>query len=137
MTYLHLTFMHLATILPAFVIGTVLMLRRKGSPSHKLWGKVFLLLMLTTAVITLFMPAAVGARWLGHFGVIHIFCIVVFISVPRAYSAARRGNIRAHRANMIGLYVGAILIAGAFTFAPGRMLHNAVVNGKLETPSPR
>ena len=135
MTYLHLTFMHLATILPAFVIGTVLMLRRKGSPAHKLWGKVFLLLMLTTAVITLFMPAAVGARWLGHFGVIHIFCIVVFISAPRAYFAVRRGNIRAHRANMIGLYVGAILIAGAFTFAPGRMLHNLVVNANLPTPS--
>ena len=34
-----------------------------------------------------------------------------------------RGDIKAHRANMIGLYIGSILIAGAFAFSPGRMLH--------------
>jgi uncharacterized membrane protein len=40
-----------------------------------------------------------------------------------AYLAARRGHIRAHRFAMISLYVGGILIAGAFAFSPGRMLH--------------
>ena len=134
MTYLQLAFLHLATVLPAFVIGTVMILRRKGTRSHKLWGKVFLLLMLMTASIALFMPATIGPRWLGHFGLIHVFCIAVFISAPRAYFSARHGNIRAHRANMIGLYVGAILIAGAFTFTPGRMMHGLFVNGALEKP---
>ena len=137
MTYFQLTFLHLTTVLPASVIGSILMLRRKGTRSHRLWGKVFLLMMLFTAIITLFMPAAVGPRWLGHFGVSHLFCIAVFISVPRAYFAARRGNIRAHRANMIGLYVGAIHIAGVFTFTPGRMMHGLVMHGKLEAPSTR
>lgn len=137
MNYLQLTFLHLATILPAFAIGTVVLLRPKGDGSHKRWGKVFLLLMLATAVITLFMPATVGPRWLGHFGLIHVFCILVFISAPRAYVAARQGNIRAHRANIIGLYVDAILIAGAFTFTPGRMLHSLVVNATFEAPPSR
>ncbi|MFT5923027.1 MAG: putative membrane protein [Flavobacteriales bacterium] len=38
--------------------------------------------------------------------------------------AARKGNIKAHKRKMILLYVGAILIAGAFTLMPGRYLHH-------------
>ena len=45
------------------------------------------------------------------------------------------GNIRAHRKNMIGLYVGAVLIAGIFAFAPGRML-NRVLHGEGFSVSP-
>jgi uncharacterized membrane protein len=82
-----------------------------------------MLLMLSTALITLSMPAEVGPRLLNHFGVIHIFSLMALLSVPIAYIAARRGYIRAHRAAMISLYVGGILIAGAFAFSPGRMLH--------------
>jgi len=29
----------------------------------------------------------------------------------------------AHRANMLGVYVGGVLIAGAFALMPGRLLH--------------
>ena len=129
MTTLQLTYLHLATILPAFLIGTVLMLRRKGTRSHKSWGKIFLALMLATAVIALFLPATVGPRWLDHFGFIHLFCILVFVSAPTAVIAARSGNIRAHRRSMIGLYTGAVLIAGIFAFTPGRML-NRVLHGQ-------
>jgi uncharacterized membrane protein len=82
-----------------------------------------MLLMLATAVITLSMPAEVGPRFLNHFGFIHIFSFMALFGVPSAYIAARRGKIRAHRGAMLGLYIGGILIAGAFAFSPGRMLH--------------
>ena len=80
-------------------------------------------LMLTTGLTTLFMPARVGSSLLGHFGFIHLFSLLTFYSVPAAYLAASRGNILAHKMNMIGLYAGGIIIAGAFAFMPGRMLH--------------
>jgi uncharacterized membrane protein len=123
MAYLELAYLHLATIVPAFLLGTYLLLNRKGTPRHKLLGKVYMLLMLVTASITLFMSAQVGPRLFGHFGFIHIFSLVVFYTVPAAYLAARSGKIRSHRANMMGLYVGGMLIAGAFTLAPGRLIH--------------
>jgi uncharacterized membrane protein len=82
-----------------------------------------MLLMMATGIITLIMPAKVGPRFLNHFGFIHIFSLLALFSVPAAYIAARRGYIRAHRFAMIWLYVGGILIAGAFAFSPGRMLH--------------
>lgn len=123
MTYTQLAYLHLATVLPAFAIGVFQLLRRKGTPSHKLLGKIYMILMLATGLITLAMPAEVGPRIFGHFGFIHAFSFLTLYSVPAAYFAIRRGNIKVHRANMIGLYVGGILIAGSFALAPGRMLH--------------
>ena len=62
MTYTQLAYLHLATVLPAFVIGAFQLLRRKGTPGHKLLGKIYMVLMLATGFITLAMPAEVGQR---------------------------------------------------------------------------
>jgi uncharacterized membrane protein len=123
MTYLQLAYLHLATVLPAFLLGTWLMFNRKGTPHHRLLGKIYMVLMLTTGIITLFMPAAVGMRLFNHFGFIHLFSVLTIYSVPAAYLAARRHDVQAHRGNMIGLYIGGLIIAGAFAFGPGRLLN--------------
>ncbi len=124
MTYLQLAYVHLATVLPAFFIGTYLLLNQKGSSKHKFLGKLYMLLMLLTATVTLFMSAEVGPKVLDHFGFIHLFALLVFYSVPAAYIAIRKGDIKKHRMNMLGLYFGGLVIAGAFTFVPGRLLHS-------------
>jgi uncharacterized membrane protein len=38
------------------------------------------------------------------------------------HRAARTGRVRAHRGIMVGLFIGAILIAGSLTLVPGRFL---------------
>ena len=40
--------------------------------------------------------------------------------------AARRGNIAAHRRIMQGIFVGGLVIAGGFTFMPGRIMHSVL-----------
>lgn len=97
--------------------------RRKGSPLHRRLGKAYMILMLATAVITLFMPGQVGPQVLGHFGFIHMFSLLVLYTVPAAYVAAKAGRIQAHKGNMLGLYIGGLLVAGAFALSPGRLLH--------------
>lgn len=124
MTYLQLTYLHLISIVPAFLIGTFLLFKRKGTLLHRALGKIYMLLMLFTALVTLFMSAELGPQLFGHFGFIHLFSVLVLVTVPRAYLAARRGDIMRHKRNMIGLYVGGMLIAGSFTFAPGRLLNS-------------
>ncbi|GAC03696.1 DUF2306 domain-containing protein [Paraglaciecola chathamensis] len=124
MTYLQLAYFHLATVLPAFLIGTYLLANRKGTPTHRTLGKVYMGLMLVTALLTLFMAAQVGPVLIGHFGYVHLFSLLVLYAVPRAYFAVRKGNIAKHKRSMLLLYVGAILIAGGFTFTPGRMLYD-------------
>jgi uncharacterized membrane protein len=123
MTYTQLAYMHLVTVVPAFFVGALQFLRRKGTSTHKRLGKIYMGLMLATGLITLTMPARVGPQFLNHFGFIHLFSLLTLVNVPIAYFAARRGDINLHRAAMIGLYMGGILIAGTLAFLPGRMLH--------------
>ena len=82
-----------------------------------------MVLMLVTSAITLFMPAAVGSRLFEHFGFIHLFSLLTFYSVPTAWFAAQRHDVKAHRDSMIGLYIGGLIIAGGFAFGPGRLLN--------------
>ena len=118
-----LVYAHLATVLPAFVIGTYMMFSRKGSKIHRLLGKIYMILMMSTAVIALFIKAEVGPQLLGHFGFIHLFSLLVLYSAPKAYFAARRHDHRSHAISMISVYVGGLLIAGGFTLVPGRLMH--------------
>jgi uncharacterized membrane protein len=48
--------------------------------------------------------------------------------LPLAIWHARRHNVRRHRQAMLMLFTGALVIAGAFTLLPGRIMH-AVVFG--------
>lgn len=123
MDYRLLMYFHLATVVPCFFLGTFLLLSRKGTVNHKLLGKIYMLLMLVTALITLFMPAQVGPQFLGHFGWIHSFSFLTLYTVPTAYLAIKKGDTKAHRRKMLILYFGAIILAGGFTFFPGRFLH--------------
>ena len=74
-------------------------------------------------MLTLFMRAQNGPTLFGHFGLIHGFCLLTLFAAPSAYFAAKRGDVKTHRENMIGLYIGGLLLAGAFAFIPGRLLH--------------
>ncbi len=124
MGYMQLAYLHLATVLPCLLIGAWLLLRRKGTSAHKKLGWAYAALMLFTACVTVFMPAAVGPRLFDHFGFIHLFSLLVLVSVPLALVRIRAGHVPAHRVNMVGVYVGGILIAGAFALMPGRLLND-------------
>lgn len=123
MTYTELMYWHLATVVPCFFIGTCLLIIKKGTIIHLQLGRIYMVLMMITALITLFMPAQVGPRVLNHFGWIHSFSILTIYTVPTAYIAIKRGDIKLHKKKMILLYFGAIIIAGGFTFYPGRYLY--------------
>ena len=123
MQYATLMYIHLATVVPCFIIGTVLLLIKKGTNIHTTFGRIYMVLMLVTAVITLFMPAQVGFTVFNHFGWIHSFSFLTLYTVPTAYLAIKRGDVQSHKRKMILLYFGALVLAGGFTFVPGRYLH--------------
>ena len=123
MDYIDLMYIHLVTVIPCFIIGTMLILIKKGNRFHRQFGRIYMILMLITAVVTLFMPVQVGPRILNHFGWIHSFSFLTIYTVPTAYLAIKNGNIKSHKRKMILLYFGAIVVAGGFTFFPGRYLY--------------
>lgn len=110
---------HVATVIPAFIIGTAQMVMPKGTRLHRISGYIYMTLMILTAIAAFFIPSFLG----GRFSYIHLFIPLTLISVPMSLWALKTGNVRQHRNSMIGLYTGGILIAGALALAPGRIMH--------------
>ena len=124
--YEFLSFVHLSTIGPAFIIATYMVLIKKGTAQHKFLGRIYMVLMLFTAMVTLFMSALVGPTLFDHFGFIHLLSVLVLYSVPSAYFAIKAGDVKKHKLNMIGLYIGGMVVAGGFTLVPGRFLGDLI-----------
>lgn len=124
MSYEQIMYIHLATVVPCFFIGTILLLIKKGTNFHIIAGRVYMVLMLFTGIITLFMEAKVGPLFLNHFGYLHLLSLLTIWTVPKAYFAIKKGNIKSHKRAMLSLYFGGLIIAGGFTFFPGRYLYN-------------
>tara|TARA_B110000902_G_scaffold2108_2_gene2341 strand:- start:6342 stop:6740 length:399 start_codon:yes stop_codon:yes gene_type:complete len=124
--YETLSFMHLGAMAPAFLMATFMMVTKKGTEVHKLIGRIYMVLMLFTAMVTLLMSAQVGPRLFNHFGFIHLLSVLVLYCVPSAYWAIKNGNVKRHKWSMIGLYIGGLIVAGGFTLMPGRMLGNVL-----------
>ena len=125
--------LHVATIVPAFLIGTWLIFAsRKGSAPHRALGAAFLALMVLTSVSAAFIRSAVMPMVsLGSlsFGPIHLLVPYTLLGIAGAIRAVRRGEFRAHGAAVRRLYFLAILLAGAFTFMPGRVMHRMFLGG--------
>ncbi len=112
---------HLATVIPAFVIGTwLIFFSTKGAPWHRALGALYLALMTVTAIATFFIRSIIP----GSLSPVHLFIPLTLFGVFGALWNIKRGNVRGHRNAMLGLYFGGILIAGGFTLLPGRLLHH-------------
>lgn len=58
----------------------------------------------------------------GSFSVIHILSVYVLVMVPRFVWQARTHQVARHRSGVRGMVIGALLVAGFFTFPFGRLL---------------
>lgn len=111
---------HLATVLPAFAIGTWLIFgSAKGSTTHRALGATYLVLMTATAAFTVFIRTINP----GGFSPVHLFIPLTLYGVFGALWNVHRGNIEGHRRAMLSLYIGGLLLAGGFTLLPGRLMH--------------
>ena len=116
-----LIFLHLACAAAAVVLGAVLLLRRKGTTSHRALGWTWVLLMAGATISSAFIRDYRMINVAG-FTPIHLFTLLVSVELPRAVLAIRRGQVEAHRKAMRGLYFGGCVVAGLFTLLPGRFL---------------
>ena len=121
---------HVATVLPAFVLGTwQIFISRKGAPLHRAIGYIYLTLMTVTAITTLFVHQIMPKSPFYGLSPIHLLIPLVFFGVIGALRGAWTHNIRMHKTAMISLYIGALLIAGSLTLLPGRIMHAVVFGG--------
>lgn len=109
---------HVAAVLPTVPLGAYILLTRKGTPRHKLLGKIWLILMLITATSAIFIKTT------GSFSWIHIFVPLTFHAAWKTVATARRGDISAHKWHLVLTYMAALMIPGFVAFlAPGRLMN--------------
>lgn len=115
MSFTPVILIHLATALAAVLVGAAMFLLRKGTPLHRVSGRVWLLLMALTAV------ASFGIRQNGHFSWIHLLSLMTLYSLFQAARSIRGRDVARHRRFVTGVYTS-LVVAGLFTLAPGRRL---------------
>jgi uncharacterized membrane protein len=113
-----LIWLHLATVLTAVALTPIILLGRRGTPRHRLLGRIWVSAIVATAALSL------GIRVIhhGHWSVIHLLSLFVIIQAPLIWWSARTGRLAMHRRTVRGMVTGALLIAGFFTFPFGRLL---------------
>ena len=98
-----------------------MLVRRKGTSSHRWLGWTWVLLMSGAALSSVFIRDHQLPNVLG-FTPIHLLTLTVAVLLPLAIVFIKRGNVRGHRRTMQGLYIGGCVVAGLFALLPGRFL---------------
>jgi uncharacterized membrane protein len=106
---------HLVSLIIVLALTPIMMLRKRGDDWHRLLGWIWSFCMLVAAGISFVMTN-------GRFSIIHILSVIVVVGVPVLVLSARRRDIARHRGQARGFVIGALLIAGFFTFPFGRLL---------------
>jgi uncharacterized membrane protein len=118
--------LHLPAAVLAFLIGTYLMLRRKGTAWHKALGRIWIALMALVAISSFWITGLAGP---GNFSPIHALSAFTLVLLAVALWAVRTGRVRTHRFSMIGIYAGGLIGAGAGALAPGRLISHILGYG--------
>ncbi len=113
-------FVHAVSMISATALGGWLLWGRKGRTAHRVGGWAWVVLMATAAITSLFIRSSFPN--LGGFGPIHLLTLLVMVMLPLGVFMARSHRVEVHRQVMQRLYLGACLVAGAFTLLPGRIL---------------
>jgi uncharacterized membrane protein len=111
---------HLATIMLALGLTPFILLRRRGNSMHRKAGYVWLAAVIFTAISTFWIRETNP----GKLSLIHLLSLFTLVQLPRVLMAARRHDVVAHRRGIQFFFIGALLIAGFFTFVPGRIVGN-------------
>lgn len=115
--------LHVATVIPAAIIGAVVLFSPKGTPLHRLLGKIWVVLMVVTSFSTFFIHEL---NVFYGFSPIHLMSIFTIYGCLQSVYFARMGEIKHHMRIMQGVYLGGIVIAGGLTFLPTRIMNEVV-----------
>jgi uncharacterized membrane protein len=112
--------LHAFAAMTAFVLGVVQLSAPKGTLPHRTVGWIWVALMLAVSISAFWIHQL---RLWGPWSPIHLLAIFTLVMLPLGVWYAHRHAVERHRWTMIGIFAGALVIAGVFTFVPGRIMY--------------
>ena len=117
---------HAFAAIAALALGIVQLSAPKGTLPHRSMGWIWVTLMLIVSISAFFIHQI---RMWGPWSPIHLLAVYTLIMLPVGVIAAHRHVIERHRRTMVGIFIGGLVIAGVFTFYPGRIMYHVVFGG--------
>jgi uncharacterized membrane protein len=117
---------HAFAAMGAFALGLVQFAAPKGTLPHRTIGWIWVSLMAIVCATSFWIH---DLRMWGIWSPIHLLSIFTLAMLPLAVLHARRHRVTQHRNAMIAMFAGALLIAGLFTFVPGRIMYEVAFGG--------
>lgn len=111
--------MHVFAAVLAIVLGPIALARRSRDRWHRRAGYAWVLSMAALAASGLFIHST---RMVGPFSPIHLLSLLTLWQLWLGVREARAGRIAAHRTRMQAIYLLALMLTGAFTLFPGRLM---------------
>ncbi len=115
---------HAVAAMSAFALGIVQFSAPKGTLPHRTLGWIWVAIMVVVAASAFWIHEL---RVWGTWSPIHLLSIFTLVMLPIGVWRAHTHSVTAHKWTMIGIFGGALVIAGIFTFVPGRIMHAVVL----------
>ena len=125
-------YVHAFFALAAVPVGLYIFFKKKGTNQHRFIGRVWVSFLLIVSVTALFITSPMTDTifnprlysWIHLLIPYTIGALIYSIYSIRQFKKTRlEKHKNAHMRSMIGLYFGALVVAGAFTLMPGRIFH--------------
>ena len=124
---MQIIYTHAAFALLAIPLGLYVLLTKKGTKQHRILGRIWVTFLIIVSLTAIFIQAINP----GQYSLIHLLIPFTLVSLIypiwniKKYKKTKIERYKySHMYSMIGVYVGALLIAGAFTLMPGRFFHH-------------
>ena len=109
---------HPITALAALRFGSFVLLRPKGTPMHKAFGRTWAGLIVITSIVSFWIFRILDG---AGFSIIHLLSLWTLFAVTMGVLAIRWGKVRNHAGWMIGTFSG-LVVAEALALSPNRLL---------------
>jgi len=126
---MQIIYVHSVLALLAIPLGLYIIITKKGTKSHKMLGRIWVTVLLIVSLTAIFIQTIKP----GQFSLIHLLVpytigsLIYSIWNIRRFKKTKIQRYKiAHMRSMIGVYIGALLIAGAFTLMPGRFFNEII-----------
>ena len=123
---MEIIYAHATLALLAVPLGLYIFLNKKGTMQHKILGRIWVIFLIIVSLTAIFIQEINS----GQYSLIHLLIpwtigsLIYSIWNIKKFKNTKIERYKfAHMYSMIGVYVGALLIAGAFTLMPGRFFH--------------